>query len=46
MVVHEALMATLGPFLIPVVLFVFGGLVYVTLWWLGRAGVGGSGRQR
>jgi len=46
MVVHEALTATFGPFLIPVVLFVFGGLVYVALWWLGRAGVGGDGRQR
>lgn len=47
MVVHEALTATFGPFLIPVVLFVFGGVVYVTLWWLGKAGVGDeTGQQR
>lgn len=46
MVVHETLTGLLGPFLIPVVLFIFGGVVYIVLWWLGHAGPGEDQAQR
>jgi len=40
MALYEVLFSAFGPFLIPVVLFAFGGTVYVVLWWLGRVGGG------
>lgn len=46
MAIHETLAATFGPFLIPVVLFVFGGVVYVALWWLGEVALDGDRSQR
>ena len=43
MALHGALFSAFGPFLVPVVLFAFGGTVCVVLRWLGRVG---SGTQR
>jgi hypothetical protein len=46
MVLHETLTAALGPFLIPIVLFVVGGVFYIVLWWFGHTDFGGQRSQR